>query len=226
MKSNFTSRNSKRELSSLASIRAGYNFRGKVESSPGGKIRVVQTKDISNNGILDQGSLTPVILEDMKEDHFLQDGDIVLRTRGGANFPAATVRDLPFDTVAAAPILIVRVLEQSLLPEYLAWHLNQAKIQGLLQSKAQSSYIPTINKTALLQLTVPLPPIKVQQAIAALHQLAEREIQLLQDISTKRLEFTNRLLLQFAEEGRLPERAVCLLKGPDCAATPSEPRLL
>lgn len=214
MKPNFTSKNLKVELESLANIRSGYNFRGKVEPSPSGKTRVIQTKDISNKGVLDLLSLTPVTLEDIKEDHFLENGDIILRSRGGTNFPAATVRNLSFATVAAAPILIVRVNDQSVLPEYLTWHLNQPRTQGLLQMMAQSTFIPTISKAALSQLTVLLPPIRVQQAIMTLHQLVEMESQLLQEISTKRRELTNRLLLQFAEEGRLPERAVCLLKGP------------
>lgn len=225
MKSTSKEKYPEKSLGKLGLIRTGHHFREKVEPCPSGSVRVVQTKDFITGGGLDVTSLTPVALEDFKEEVVLQDGDIILRSRGGSNFPAAVTRNLPFVAVPVFPILLLRVQEANVLPEYVAWYLNQTKTQKALQAAAMGTFIPTVSKAALSSLSIPIPPIQIQKDIVTLNQLVEAECQLLREISAKRQGLTNRLLLQYAEEGRLPERAACILKGPDGAVTPAEPRL-
>lgn len=213
-------------MGKLGLIRTGHHFREKIEPCPSGNVRVVQTKDFITGGGVDVASLTPVALEDFKEELVLQDGDIIVRSRGGSNFPAAVIHDLSFVALPAFPILLIRVQEQDVLPDYVAWRLNQSKTQNALQAEAMGSFIPTVSKTALASLSIPIPPLQIQKDIVTLHQLVEEEQRLLQEISARRQALANRLLLQYAEEGRLPERAACLLKNPDSAATPSGFRLL
>lgn len=236
-------------MGKLGLIRTGHHFREKIEPCPSGNVRVVQTKDFISGGGVDVTSLTPVALEDFKEELVLQDGDIIVRSRGGSNFPAAVIHNLPrvasyieldesssfpttviheipFVALPAFPILLIRVQEQDVLPDYVAWRLNQSKTQNALQAEAMGSFIPTVSKTALASLSIPIPPLQIQKDIVTLHQLVEEEQRLLQEISARRQALANRLLLQYAEEGRLPERAACLLKNPDSAATPSGFRLL
>jgi restriction endonuclease S subunit len=226
MLSNSKTKYSERSLGKLGLIRTGHHFREKIEPCPSGNVRVVQTKDFITGGGVDVASLTPVALEDFKEELVLQDGDIIVRSRGGSNFPAAVIHELPFVALPAFPILLIRVQEKDVLPDYVAWRLNQGKTQNALQAEAMGSFIPTVSKTALASLSIPIPPLQIQKDIVTLHQLVEEEQRLLQEISTKRQALTNRLLLQYAAEGRLPERAACLLKNPDSAATPSGFRLL
>jgi restriction endonuclease S subunit len=204
MKSILTKNYSKEPLGALASVRSGYNFRGRIEPDPLGGICVVQTKDITNEGILDMGALVSVMLADLKDELFIREGDILLRSRGGANFPAAVVPKTQVKAVAAFPILLLRKNGQAVLPEYLAWQLNQPRTQNILQSLAQSTFIPTLSKSSLLDIQIPLPPLEVQHRISAFSQLVERESQLFQAISAKRQILTNRLLLRYAEDGKLP----------------------
>lgn len=213
-------------LSTLGLIRTGHHFRERVEPSDSGNVRVVQAKDFTNNGKIDAASLTPVDLDGYKKELVLQDGDIILRSRGGSNFPAAVIENLPFIAMPSFPILLIRIQTKNVLPDYLAWHLNQLKTQNKLQSEAMGTFVPTVSKTTLAGLLIPIPSMKVQKDIVTLNQLVEEECRILQEISLKRQAVTNGLLLQYAQEGMLPEKAACLLKDPDSAVTPSGSRLL
>ena len=197
-----TQKNKKAPLGLLACIRAGHNFRGRIEPTPSGNAWVVQTKDIASDGRLDVTDLTLVELEDLKEGHFLRENDILLRPRGGGNFPAAIVPNLSIKVLAAFPILLLRVEVQTVLPEYLAWQLNQPKTQNLLQALAQSTFVPTLSKSSLLDIPIALPPLDVQRQVVDFSKLAQTENRLLQEISTKRQGLADRLLLRYAESGK------------------------
>jgi restriction endonuclease S subunit len=202
MKHFATIKNSNPLLGSLASIRAGYNFRGRIESDPSGEIGVLQTKDITNEGSLVLSNLLQVTLNDLSSEHFLQQGDVLLRSRGGETFPAACVPELTSKIIAAFPILVVRVDKTAVVPEYLTWLLNQGSTQGALQALAQSTFIPTISKAGLQAVSIPIPPVALQQQIVTLKLMIQLESDILQTLAAKRKAFAQRLLLEYAE-GRL-----------------------
>ena len=206
MKKNATPKFQHLPLGSLASIRAGYNFRGRIEPVPSGDVWVVQTKDITNDGRLDLSDLSPALLPDLKAEHFLQEGDILLRSRGGAGFPAAVAPALRFKAIAAFPILLLRVDHPVILPDYLVWQLNQSRTQAHFQGLAQSTFVPTLSKASLLEISLPVPPLAIQKQIVELNQMIQAESRLCEAISAKRQVLASRLLMRYAEEAQ-PERS-------------------
>lgn len=70
-------------LVEVASISAGYPFRGKIEKLPDGEFAVIQMRNASPETGIDWGALTRVELPRVSEKALLQPGDIILSTRGG-----------------------------------------------------------------------------------------------------------------------------------------------
>lgn len=198
-------------LNALAMIRTGHHFRERIEPEKEGNIRVIQSKDFAEGPSVDISSLVPVVLESPKEDLIVQPGDIILRTRGGINYPAAIINAIAFEALPVFPLLLIRIHSKEILPGYLAWYLNQSSAQKILQEEAKGTFIPTVSKTVLSKLPIPVPSLKAQKDIVALSQLISEENQLLMKIAAKRQGLTNRFLLQYAEEDSFPETAADLM---------------
>lgn len=73
-----------------------------------------------------------------------------------------------------------------MLPQYLAWVLNNHRTQALLKRQALGTSIPSISKRVLENLEISVPSIETQKAILQITKLRDKEISLKQEIETLR----------------------------------------
>ena len=119
-------------LKDISVIFAGHSIRSKIKPNPKGKESIVQMANISLDGVLDWKSVERIDLAaytGSRGTRFLENGDIVFKARGN-NHQAAVIRDCREKTVASPHLLIIRLNPDSgLLPEFVAWQINQFPLQ-------------------------------------------------------------------------------------------------
>lgn len=188
----------KTTLKTIAAIQMGYPFRSRLDRADNGNTFVIQMKDIDDNSRLQTSDLVPVDLPQLKGDHQVQKGDILFRSRGRAN--TAALIDVQLDrAVAAAPLLRLRPDPEKVLPAYLVWYINQPQAQAYLERQASGTISRMINKKAVADMPIDLPPLDRQRQITALADLAGREQDLLRRLAEKRQTYINGRLMQLAQ---------------------------
>lgn len=176
------------ELTSIGEIcrvSAGYPFRGAVDALSPGPVAVVQMRNVDAETI-DYDSLTRVSLPTKRHPDFLQTGDVIFTTRGRRN-SALALEDVPGLAVCSPHFFVLRVIQpEALLPEFLAWQINQKPAQEYLQQAATGSHILNITRGAIESVPVAIPSLEVQRALVALAEQARRERELMHALISNR----------------------------------------
>jgi len=176
----------------------GYSFRSRLENDSKGNVNVIQMKDIIEKGQLNSSNLIRINLNHVEERHLIKIGDIVLRSRGQTNKCALVDKEVGM-AVVTAPLLIIRVSSDSVLPAYLSWYINQSTAQNYLTSHSRGTSVPMINKNVIEQLPVTVPSLKYQQKIIDLNEMAEKEQELLKQLATKREQYLSQVLMHLIQ---------------------------
>jgi hypothetical protein len=79
------------------------------------------------------------------------------------------------NTLAAGSFYILRTRDRRLLPAYLAWWLNQPRVQSELRAHAVGTNISFVSKRILAGLEIRIPPLSVQEKIVAVNLLLMKE---------------------------------------------------
>lgn len=150
-----------------------------------GELVYLQARHFDESGLLLHSLYPDLMPEDVSEKHILKDGDVLFAAKGTKNF-AAVYENRNMAAVASTSFFVIRITENQVLPEYLAWYLNNQSTQALLKGKATGTAMPSISKHVLENLEIPVPSIQTQKTILEIHQLRIREKALKQDIETLR----------------------------------------
>lgn len=188
----------KTKLKEIASIQMGYSFRTRLESIGTGTIAVIQMKDLTVQNRVDCSGLLRIDIEKLGEQHLVKQGDIIFRSRGQVTTSAILIDD-PGKAVVAAPLIRIRVTDDSVLPEYLNWFINQIPAQAFFASCAVGTSQKMISKQALENLEVFIPPLARQRTIIELATLAEEEQSLITKIADKRRQYIALTLIKIAK---------------------------
>ncbi len=159
-------------LKEVVTISAGYPFRGKIPEKRGG-VRAVQMRDVSTK----EGIMWPQCIETeltgKKEPDWLSFGDILFAARGSNNYAAVVdSHALSLKAVAAPQFFVIRSLCDDLLPEYLAWLLNQEPCQRHFQREAEGSVTKSIRRSVLEATPIALPSLERQRTLEAFHPIS------------------------------------------------------
>jgi len=172
-------------LTDVSSIYSGYPFRGRIIEKSDGFAHVVQMKEVDRFNGIRWGHLTLADLPGRAPSRWLESGDIVFVARGASNY--AVVADTPPERTVLSPHFFqIRIYENSeILPEFLAWQLNQAPAQKYFAQSAEGSAVVGVRKGMLENLEIICPPLSEQkQIMQAVHCWNEQQ-QLIQSISDK-----------------------------------------
>ena len=153
-------------------IRMGHAFRQRLARMPGGKVMVIQPKNIGLQGSTSFGDEYP-LQTDVAVARPLQSKDVLVVNRGRF---AAAVFDLPeSDTwIVPSSILVLSVNQQSVLPEYVACYFNSANGQRLFQRHCEQTTVPFISAGNLGHMDIPIPPLDRQRSLVAFDRAAAR----------------------------------------------------
>jgi hypothetical protein len=178
------------KLSAIATINAGYPFRGKIPEVPGSAMVAVQMKDVSlTEGIRWSGCLETE-LTGKREPDYLTTGDILVAARGRHNYAVQVDQALAStgkQAVAAPHFFLVRLKRDSLkkkdiLPEFVVWLLNQAPAQRYFEQNAEGTLTKSIRRSVLENAPVVVPPLAKQRAIIAMANTLSDEQRLIQKL--------------------------------------------
>ncbi|MDZ4050413.1 MAG: restriction endonuclease subunit S [Limnobacter sp.] len=173
------------KLKQIATINAGYPFRGRIPEVKGSDVVAVQMKDVSlTEGILWSGCIETE-LAGKREPDYLTTGDILLAARGSHNY-AVQVDDSLLSTgkraVAAPHFFMISPKRDNILPEFLLWLLNQAPAQRYFEQNAEGTLTKSIRRSVLEDTPVLVPPVEKQQAIVAMANTLREEYKLIQKL--------------------------------------------
>lgn len=184
------------KLGDLASIHRGHSFRKRIEPDESGDVSVVQMGDIQADGVLNLSELVSTRFEGARPECWLDPGDVVLGSRGGA-LPATLISKGLGNAIAASSILIIRPEREVLDPGYLVWFLNYPSLgQRQLLANQQGSNIQTVNPKGLADIKIHLPPLEVQCRIGSLSELQRRENKLAERLQAKRSQYMDAVLMK------------------------------
>lgn len=183
-------------LEKTAAIEPGYPFRGSIKTQQPGNIAVIQMRDAALEQGLKTNDLAHVELPGKKTPDWLMTGDLLFVARGNNNF-AVYVDQLKEKTVCTPHFFQIRIKPSiDLLPEFLAWQINQTPAQGYFSRLAQGSVLRNIKKSELATLPVVIPPLETQQKIIAVDRLTKKETQLLEALADNRRQMMNTIARQ------------------------------
>jgi len=182
------------KLSTLVSIRQGYQFRKKAEFIADEEIKVIQMADTIDNQFIDYKNLPTIRFEATLQKNLLKKNDIIFCTRGNHNYNIFINNDID-KTIVVSQFLIIQVIDYNkILPEYLSWFLNQPIAISYFKSNRLTGAVPLIKKQTLCDLEIQLPPISIQVKIAAINSLLIEEGILQKKIQSKKEKMINQIL--------------------------------
>jgi len=189
----------KKKIKEVADIQLGYQFRKKIEPVKDGTNWVIQIRDFDENHILNKEFISYVKIDAPTEKYLINKGDILFLSRGHRNW-AAPISDELTATVAVSHFFVIRPKNHNVLPEYLAWYINQTPAQAYLCNIARrGTHMPLIPLSAFSELTVALPDIETQRKIVEINKLMEKENNVLSSLQEKRTQLINAICLKAAK---------------------------
>lgn len=185
------------KLKDIASVQMGHSFRSRLEPDLNGNISVIQMKDLTEDNRLNAQELVQIDMQGLKEHHRVKTNDVAFRSRGLTN-TAALIELSINSAVIAAPLLRIRVENDSVLPAYLCWFINQSSSQSTLLSKATGTAVRMIGKPVLEDLEIVLPSLEVQHKIITINRLSIDEKKIMNTLAEKKGVLTEAILMKLA----------------------------
>ena len=186
----------KKKITEIADVQIGYQFRKKIEPADDGTNRVIQIRDFDENHTLNREGLSRVRIDKSTEQYLIHQGDVLFLSRGHRNWAAPIIDELQ-NTVAAGHFFVIKVRNEIILPEYLAWYINQSPAQEYLHNIARrGTHMPLVTLSAFKGLPVDVPDMAIQYKIVGLSRLIEKEKKLLAELQGKRLLLINTISLK------------------------------
>ena len=172
-------------LKHLAQLNSGFTIRESIDYLEYGEVKAVQIKDLSKQSHqIDTGLLTGIEWRYDSKPQYLSHNAILLTSRG--ELAAYLFKgDIEDKVVASNSFIIINVIEETVLPEFMVWYLNNAI--------AAKNYFSV---GALKELPVIVPNLAQQKEIIQRHLHAQREKQYLEQLIQLRHEYNNALAEQ------------------------------
>lgn len=186
-------------LSDFSDIHSGYTARGRLDPVPEGGVPALQLRDVGATGEMPGPDFQRYDLGKLPDRYFVRGGEVVFRSRGEPNAAAAIRDPLPEPAVVIVPLVIVRPDRARVLPEYLAWAINQSDAQRRLGAEAQGTSLRMIPMAVLENLEIAVPDLPTQNRIVELNALARQEGKLLRQLATSREELVSAILGEAAK---------------------------
>lgn len=187
-----------KKLRDIADIRAGYAFRERLEYDAKGNVRVVQLTDLTlQNRVAFETAIRVRLLAET-EPYALHKGDLVFRSRG-LRTTAALMEEDAADVILAAPFFRIRIKDTALVnPGYLTWYIASRPAQRFFTERQTGTSVNMVTAQELSELPVEVPPLAVQEQIAEIAKLSEREQQIETELNEKRKMYREAVLLRQA----------------------------
>ena len=164
------------KLIDVATMSAGFPFRGRIEEAKGTGIRVVQMRDVSFEHGVDWQNCTEVAVVVKKQSDWLCEGDILFAARGNVPY-AYPIVSLPaeYSMLASPHFFVLRIQANNVLPSFVAWYLNQRPAQRYFAAGIEGSTTKSIRREVLENAPIVIPPLSTQHVILDLQSSIQKE---------------------------------------------------
>ncbi|WP_252177177.1 restriction endonuclease subunit S [Endozoicomonas sp. 4G] len=141
---------------------------------------VIQIRNLlPDTGGINWPALAHTELTGRKKPDWLTEGDILFVMRGQNNI-AVCLHNTPEQTVCSPHFFHLRVKKtDQLLPEFLAWQINQQPCQRYLQKGREGSVQSSVRRGVLEAMEISVPPMALQKKVMAMVEAAHQERQVL-----------------------------------------------
>lgn len=163
-------------LADIATLTAGYPFRGAIPEVPGEGVQAVQMKNVSPDEGVDWAGLTETRLPGKRRPDWLRAGDVLFAARGNHNY-AVALDNPPPHTVCAPHFFLIRLKRRDVLPEFLAWQLNRLPLQRYFAREAEGTLTKSLRRAVVEAAPVAVPDLAEQGRIVALQGAFSRQRQ-------------------------------------------------
>ncbi len=186
-------------LDRIADIIVGYQAKSRLQEKQDGLFRIIQGKDFQGASWLKADTLLSFAPERNPAPYVVHERDVLFQARGTEHFAYCLEKEL-VNTLASSSFYIVRLKTEKVMPQYLAWWLNQKVAQAYFNVHASSTAISFISKHVLLQLELEMPAIITQKKICQAIKLWQQEKNLRNELAKKRSRLINELCLNAAQQ--------------------------
>ena len=181
-------------LANIAEILVGYQSRARIASIPGGTHKLILGRDFVAKGILDMDTLLTFTPDRVPDRGIIESGDILFQARGREHY-AHCVENLQSNILASSTFYSIRVDQGIVVPQYLAWWINQLPAQRYLTEASQFASISLVTKSVLSSLEVEVPSIKTQKLICKTNMLVQKEAMFRNKIAERRIQLADALCM-------------------------------
>ena len=189
-------------LRDACTIQVGYTARHRMVPVADGGIAAIRLQDVQSGGQVGPGQLVRVRADHSSNKHLVRAGDVVFRSRSDHNTAAALGNEFGEPALAILPLFILRPRCRIILPEFLAWAINQPVAQRHFDKVAQGTNMRMISRSALSGLEIDVPNKETQRRIVAVDNLASRERDLSLRVANRRRTWAMLILNDLARASR------------------------
>lgn len=165
------------QLGDIAQIKTGLVLSRKkadIEYNAKARYKLLSLKNVSEEGIIIDKSFDEFISKDTLEGHyFTREGDILIRL--SEPYTAVYISSEHSGLLIPSYFAIIKVRDNSILPQYLAWYLNTNYVKFELERSQFGTRIPSTNQNAIKNIPIEVTPISKQKLLVELYQLHQRE---------------------------------------------------
>lgn len=176
----------KQALGELATCFKGRNL---ATHDDGQGVAMISLSNIDSQGQIAYDQLKYASSEEISEKHFLQDGDVLVATKGTVK-KVAVFQDQGFPIIASANLSILRTKEQ-LRPHYLKLFLDSQLGKSLLDEADRGRGVMNISRKNLLNIYIPIIPLVKQDYLIQQYLQGLRDYQ--RKVARAEQEWRNRL---------------------------------
>jgi hypothetical protein len=172
-----------KKLTDVSTVSVGYPFRGVMTEVECTGTFVIQLKDVTLNQNINWSMCLETELTGKRKPEWIKEGDVLFSARGRNNH-AVFVENMPNDmkVVASPHFFILRALNDEVLPEYLAWLLNQPPCQRHFKKKAEGTLTKSIRRGVIEGVPIIIPSLQKQKAIINIANTIKQEQQILKQL--------------------------------------------
>lgn len=136
---------------------------------------------------------------EVREKYIIKENHVLFSSR--LLFKAFKIPKTKNVLVASNSFILIKPDLKKVCPDYLRWYLNHPNTEHELKLMTQAtSRVPYITQKKLGSLAITLPELSVQEDIAAVYKLMDKEKSIRQKLNIKREEYLQGLLLNMIKE--------------------------
>ncbi|KPK90618.1 MAG: hypothetical protein AMJ88_15710 [Anaerolineae bacterium SM23_ 63] len=186
-------------LETVANIQVGYQAKAGIKEKTHGKYRLIQGKNFDSFQQLRTENLIKFDPERNPKIYSVHKGDVLFQSRGVTHYAYCIEEDLQ-NTLASGSFYIIHLKSHTLLPQYLAWWLNQTPAQAYFLSQTSGTIMGFVSKHTLSHLLIQIPSLSVQKKIVKIVSLVKREQFLLSNLSDNRSRLINAVCIKATQK--------------------------